>query len=68
MGLTVVGELNGGHQSRVVLAHRDEEQLIIKLTDARLVDLQESRPGSAWSGIWLRSTSTLSARSRSGRR
>jgi Phosphotransferase enzyme family len=41
MGLTVVGELNGGHQSRAVLVHRDAEQLVIKLTDARLVDLQE---------------------------
>jgi Ser/Thr protein kinase RdoA (MazF antagonist) len=41
MGLTVVRELSGGHQSRVVLVHRDEEQLVIKLTDARLVDLQE---------------------------
>jgi Ser/Thr protein kinase RdoA (MazF antagonist) len=41
MGLTVVGELNGGHQSRVVLVHRDDEQLVIKLTDTRLVDLQE---------------------------
>lgn len=42
MGLTVVGELNGsGHQSRVMLAHRDEERLVIKLTDARLADTEE---------------------------
>ena len=41
LGLTVVGELSGGHQSRVVLVHRDEEQLVIKLTDARLVDLHD---------------------------
>jgi Ser/Thr protein kinase RdoA (MazF antagonist) len=41
MGLTVVGELKGGHQSRVVLVNRNAEQLVIKLTDARLVDLQE---------------------------
>ena len=41
MGLTVVRALNGGHQSRVVLVQRGAEQLVIKLTDARLVDLQE---------------------------
>ena len=41
MGVAVVGELNGGHQSRVVLVRRGAEQLVIKLTDARLVDLQE---------------------------
>ncbi|HUD37167.1 MAG TPA: hypothetical protein VMR14_09740 [Streptosporangiaceae bacterium] len=41
MGLTIVGELSGGHQSRAVLVQRHEEQLVIKLTNARLVDLQE---------------------------